>query len=141
MSNRPIMDAGPGLNFLSIHRERLLFSVLGPLSIPEVVRDEILGKSRSDTRFVAAEPTLKKLPERLLTVLSDDPTPELSAAVQRITGVPLAQRARTRRDLGETMVIAHAVVAAESGGDAVVLIDEGQGSQIAAREAERLERF
>lgn len=32
-----IMDAGPGLNFLSINKERLLFSVLGALSVPEIV--------------------------------------------------------------------------------------------------------
>jgi hypothetical protein len=32
MSHRPIIDAGPGLNFLSINKERLLIGVLGPLS-------------------------------------------------------------------------------------------------------------
>lgn len=141
MSSRPIMDAGPGLNFFSINKERLLFGVLGPLAIPEIVRDEILGKSESDRRFDAAQRTLSKLPERLLSVLSDDPTPELSAAVQRITGAPLAQRYVSRKDLGETMVIAHAVIAAESGADVVILIDEGPGTDIAAKEAERLRRM
>ena len=32
MSHRPIIDAGPGLNFLSINKERLLIQVLGQLS-------------------------------------------------------------------------------------------------------------
>ncbi len=32
MSVRPIIDAGPALNFLSINKERLLVAVLGPLS-------------------------------------------------------------------------------------------------------------
>jgi hypothetical protein len=30
MSQRPIIDAGPSLNFLSINKERLLIGVLGP---------------------------------------------------------------------------------------------------------------
>lgn len=34
MNHRPIIDAGPGLNFLSINKERLLIEVLGPLSTP-----------------------------------------------------------------------------------------------------------
>jgi hypothetical protein len=51
MSIRPIIDAGPGLNFLSANKERLLIAVLGPLSAPETVRDEVLRKSRQDDRF------------------------------------------------------------------------------------------
>ena len=45
MTGRPIMDAGPGINFFSIHKERLLFATLGALSIPETVREEIQRKS------------------------------------------------------------------------------------------------
>jgi hypothetical protein len=43
MSIGPIIDAGPGLNFLSVNKERLLIAVLGPLSAPETVRDEVLA--------------------------------------------------------------------------------------------------
>lgn len=46
MSHPPIIDAGPGLNFLSINKERLLIGVLGPISAPETVRDEVFRKSR-----------------------------------------------------------------------------------------------
>lgn len=49
MSARPIIDAGPGLNFLSLNRERLLISVLGPFSAPETVQDEVFRKSAHDT--------------------------------------------------------------------------------------------
>ncbi|MDX2969158.1 hypothetical protein PWY87_30590 [Kribbella solani] len=62
MSHRPIIDAGPGLNFLSIHKERLLFGTLGALSAPESVRDEVLRKSRDDSRFSAAKTVWGKLP-------------------------------------------------------------------------------
>lgn len=74
---RTIMDAGPGLNFFSINKERLLFSVLGALSVPEIVEEEILRKSRRDERFAAAERVWKRLPPRLMHVLSDDVTGNL----------------------------------------------------------------
>ncbi|WP_347222348.1 hypothetical protein [Mycolicibacterium poriferae] len=51
MSQRPIIDAGPGLNFFSLNKERLLFGALGPLSAPESVQDEILRKAGKDKRF------------------------------------------------------------------------------------------
>jgi hypothetical protein len=44
MSVRPIIDAGPGLNFLSINKERLLIAILGPFSAPETVQGEVLRK-------------------------------------------------------------------------------------------------
>jgi hypothetical protein len=54
MSHRPIIDAGPGLNFFSINKERLLIEILGPLSTPETVQDEVLRKARQDRRFRSA---------------------------------------------------------------------------------------
>jgi hypothetical protein len=50
---RPIIDAGPGLNFLSINKERLLIAVLGPLSAPETVQDEVCA---SLSRTTASAP-------------------------------------------------------------------------------------
>ena len=78
MNQRPIIDAGPGLNFFSLHKERLLFTTLGPLHMPETVRDEILAKSRRDDRFSAAGRVITKLPPRLLEILPDDTTAELA---------------------------------------------------------------
>lgn len=141
MSQRPIMDAGPGINFLSINQERLLFGTLGPLSVPEAVQTEVLRKAGQDHRFAGAGRVWTKLPERLMKVLSDDVTNELSAAVQRISGVPMNQRLRSGKDLGETLVIAHATVAAEAGEHIVVLIDDGGGCAAAATEARRLQRL
>ncbi len=134
------MDAGPGINFFSLNKERLLFSVLGALSVPEIVQDEILRKARQDERFAAAERVWSKLPSRLMEVLSDDATDELAAAVHRIAGMPIEQRVRSNKDLGETMVIAHAVVAAERGDNVIVLMDDGGGRRIVALEQRRLQR-
>lgn len=141
MLNRPIMDAGPGLNFFSIHKERLLFSILGPLSMPETVQSEILRKARTDPRFAPAKTVLGKLPPTLLEVLSDDYTLELAQVVARISGTPFQERKRVGEDLGETMVIAHAVVTAEGGTDVIILIDERRGREIAGREQQRLKRL
>jgi hypothetical protein len=116
------MDAGPGINFFSVNKERLLISVLGPLCAPEAVATEILRKAGQDQRFAAAEHVWKRLTPKYVEVLSDDVTGELAAAVQRISGIPFDQRIRSGRDLGETMVIAHAVVAAEAGEHVIVLI-------------------
>lgn len=141
MSQRPIIDAGPGLNFLSINKERLLFGTLGPLSAPETVRDEVLRKAQQDKRFGAAETVWRKLPDRLMQILPDDQTPELAAVVHRLTGLPIDDRLKNSRDLGETMVIAHAVVAAERGDTVTVLIDDGQGARLATAEINRLRRI
>lgn len=141
MSRRPIIDAGPGLNFFSINKERLLIGMLGELSAPEAVRDEVLRKARQDARFRSAAAVWQKLTPRWMQILSDEQTPELAAVVHRITRQPMEQRLNTRKDLGETMVIAHAVVAAESGETVFVLIDDGPGTRIATAEINRLRRL
>ena len=141
MSVRPIIDAGPGLNFLSINKQRLLIAVLGPLSAPETVRDEVFRKSRQDDRFRAAATVWRKLTDRWIQILPDDVTPELATVVQRISELPMAERMKHGKDLGEIMVIAHAAVAAESGQPVTVLIDDGLGAEIATSEIRRLQRL
>jgi hypothetical protein len=141
VSVRPIIDAGPGLNFLSINRERLLIAVLGELSAPETVQDEVFRKSAQDGRFRAAATVWRKLTPRWIQILPDDATPELAAVVQRISGLPMDERKRQSRDLGETMVIAHAVIAAETGQTVTILIDDGPGAQVATLEISRLDRL
>ncbi|OXM50237.1 hypothetical protein CFP71_27780 [Amycolatopsis thailandensis] len=141
MSHRPIIDAGPSLNFFSVRRERLLFQVVGPLAAPESVQDEVLGKASRDQRFAPAATVWRKLPQKLIEVLPDNPTPQLEQVVQRITSLPMSQRLRQRKDLGELMVVAHAVVEAESGDDVRVLIDDGNGAKTAEFERARLQRM
>lgn len=141
MTPRPIIDAGPGLNFFSLNKERLLFNTLGPLSTPETVRDEILRKSTQDQRFSAASTVLKKLPQTLFEILPDDMTEELEPAVSRLGKIPARKRMRDSKDLGELMVIAHAAISAESGHSMFVLIDDGDGRSLASSEAQRLNRL
>ncbi len=141
MTARPVIDAGPALNFLAVNKERLLISVLGPLSTPESVAAEVLRKARSDLRFRAAEVVWNKLTPIWIEILPDDVTPELAVVVSRISRLPMHERMKESKDLGETMVIAHAVVAAETGAMVTVLIDDGAGAAIATAERRRLERL
>ncbi|MGH3517631.1 MAG: hypothetical protein ACRDQ7_09505 [Haloechinothrix sp.] len=67
--------------------------------------------------------------------------PELAAVVHRITRQSMEQRLKHPKDLGETMFIAHAVVAAESGETVTVLIDDGPGTRTATSEINRLRRL
>jgi hypothetical protein len=60
-SHRPIIDAGPGLNFFSINKERLLIGVLGRLSAPEAVQVEVLRKAANDPRFRSAATVWQKM--------------------------------------------------------------------------------
>lgn len=140
MSHRPIIDAGPGLNFLSIHQESPHRS-LGEIECSGGCAERGVHKVAAGRAFPSCCDGLAEADPRWLRVLSDDETPELAAVVQRITYQPLAERLKRPKDLGEVMVIAHAVVAAEAGQEVTVLIDDGQGAQTATAEINRLERI
>lgn len=122
-----IIDAGPALTFLARKdTTRILYAGLGAVDLlaPEQVEQEVIRKSRKEKqRFGAAEAVWKKIVSaNRLTVLGDDETAELAAAVQRLCRMPMSERMRQQRDLGELLVIAHAAVRAEAGGDVAVLI-------------------
>jgi hypothetical protein len=110
-------------------------------SYPETVQAEVMRKSQQDDRFRAAGTVWRKLTANWIQILSDDATPELATVVQRVSGLPIHERRRQPKDLGETMVIAHAVVAAESGQSVTILIDDGPGATVATSEIGRLQRL
>lgn len=99
MSERPVIDAGPALNFLATHQTRLLIGVLGKLSTPETVEAEVLRKSKSDPRFAAVEKEWSKLTPTYMAVLSDD-WPELHSVVRRLAGITMRERRKQAKDLG-----------------------------------------
>ena len=139
--SRPIIDAGPALNFFSLNRERLLFQVAGALSTPETVREEILRKASQDPRFQAAERVVKKLPEKYLEILSDGDSPDLRHTVERLTDHSFNELTPRTKNAGETMAIAHAALLAERGQDAFLLMDDFPARQIVAQENRRLARL
>jgi len=138
-----VIDAGPAINFLATNNERILLGALGGyVSAPETVAREVARKARSDNRFTAALSVWAKLENaNRITILNDDVTPELERAVSRITGLPMAERLKQGRDLGEIMVIAHASRLAEAGDSIVILIDDANGQAVARSEQRRLDRL
>lgn len=137
-----ILDAGPCLTFFALNRERLLIGVVGSLTMLRVVCDEIEGKAARDPRFSAAGSVLRKLQgTRWLTIQEDECSEELVSVVERMTSMPFQERVLHPKDLGEVMVIAHAVVLAENGADVMIVIDDGYGARMADAEVRRLERM
>ncbi|MBT2514567.1 hypothetical protein [Arthrobacter sp. ISL-30] len=65
--------------------------------------------------------------------VSSEDAEALSAAVKKLTGTPLAERLIQSRDLGEVMVIAHAMVRKDRGEDVYVVIDEHRGQKFASK--------
>ncbi|MEV0869517.1 hypothetical protein AB0I24_16475 [Brachybacterium paraconglomeratum] len=49
------MDAGPGINFFALNKERLLIATVGPLAVPETVHEEIRAKARREQRVKSLE--------------------------------------------------------------------------------------
>lgn len=137
-----ILDAGPSLTFFAANQERLLIDVVGYLTMPKVVHDDIEGKAVGDSRFSHAAAVLRRLRgTKYLTICKDDYSEGLAEVVQRMTRVPFGARVLEPKDLGEVMVIAHAVVLAENGMDVRIVIDDGYGARLANSEARRLERI
>jgi hypothetical protein len=139
-----IIDAGPCLNFLATNNERILFASVGKgVFAPETVKKEVRDKSRSEpTRFAPAWPLWKKLEaNNWVQVLSDDVTPDLTRAYGAIApSMSLAARMASAKDLGEVLVVTHAVRIAHTGQNVAVIIDDGPGRQLAIGQAGRLRR-
>lgn len=138
-----ILDAGPCITFCAAAKQSLLIEVLqrgsNQLHVPDVVDDEV-GKRGANRRDFPPS-TVNNW--RLLTEhdyigvlnssVSSEDAEALSDAVKRLTGTPLAQRITESRDLGEVMVIAHAMVRKDRGEDVYVVIDEHRGQKLASK--------
>jgi hypothetical protein len=136
-----LLDAGPSLNFLAVGQQNILIKVAESRSLqlaaPQRVDTEVKGMT-NDPRFqrTGVLGTWQKLKSsgRLL-ILDDSLTSrELTTAVTRISGMPAKDRVRSRKSLGEIMVLAHATVYVQQGQQVFVLIDESDGRRRAMAE-------
>jgi len=142
-----LLDAGPTLNFLAVGQQTVLIRTADAgglqLTVPQRVDAEIRGMCR-DPRFAktAAEATWQKLVAagRVIVLTDELDTLMFAEAIARISGVPALERVKSRKSLGEIMVLAHASTLAQRGTDVVVLIDEGDGRERCRRETEWLNR-
>ncbi|MFX1821944.1 hypothetical protein PV768_19365 [Pseudarthrobacter sp. CC4] len=138
-----ILDAGPCITFCAASKQNLLIEVLqrgsNQLRVPDVVDDEV-GKRGSNRRDFPVS-TVNNW--RLLTdhdhvgildsSVSSEDAEALSVAVKKLSGMPLAQRLTENRDLGEILVIAHAMMRKVRGEEVYVVIDEYRGQQLASK--------
>lgn len=140
-----LLDAGPSLNFLAVGQQNILIQVAESqklqLAAPARVDSEIIGMSVSErfknTGVHRIWTTLKSCGR--VEILPDELTTQhFVDAVTRISGMPARDRVRSRRSLGEIMVLAHASVYVQQGLDVFVLIDDGDGRRRASREAQWL---
>lgn len=65
-------------------------------------------------------------------------THQFADAVARVSGMPAQDRVRSKKSLGEILVLAHASVYVQQGHDVFVLIDDGDGGRRASQEAQWL---
>lgn len=140
-----LLDAGPSLNFLAVGQQNILIQVAESqklqLAAPARVDSEIIGMSDSErfknTGVRKIWTTLKS--SRRVEILPDElTTRQFADAVARISGMPARARVRSKKSLGEIMVLAHASVYVQQGQDVFVLIDDGDGRRRASREAQWL---
>lgn len=138
MTGNPlIIDAGPALNFLAAGEQDLLCDVIDlrerTLLMPQTVHDEIHNKAEraNGARFSACPGRLTSLLEaQRIQMLSDDPEDKnLVRQVERVAGIPMIRRVKEPKDLGETLVLAHALRMTADGQSVVVLIDESEGTK------------
>jgi hypothetical protein len=140
-----LLDAGPSLNFLAVGQQNILIQVAESqklqLAAPARVDSEILGMSR-DERFkrtqVRALWTMLKSSQRVEILPDELTTHQFTDAVTRVSGVAARDRIRSRKSLGEIMVLAHASVYVQNGQDVFVLMDDGDGRRRTSREAQWL---
>lgn len=132
-----VIDAGPALNFLAAGKADLLCDVIDrrerTLLMPQTVRDEIhqIVERPRGGKFGACPGRLAAFieAERIEVVADSIEDKPLVSQVLRVAGIPMIRRVKEPKDLGETLVLAHALRLRAEGQSVVVLIDEVEGSK------------
>ena len=104
--------------------------------MPREVANEIEDKSGEDPRFSRAKSLLGGMTRQgLFKILeADESDEELFKAIKIVSpGPPSQLMVRRRKDLGETMVVAHAIKLREQGHTVAVVIDDRGGRSMASR--------
>jgi hypothetical protein len=134
-----ILDAGPSLNFLATGNQNLLVqalrSIRSQILMPDQVEIEVRRKSATKPGFEQAGVRLDRLLAGKQLSILDSPVdlPGLGYWVRRLEKTSLAERLNDSKDLGEIIVIAHALRLREQQQRAVVLIDEVVATKLAKR--------
>ena len=136
-----ILDTGPCLNFLAVNQGHLLRQVLeakyDSLLVPREVATEISDKSAEVKKFARAAPIFSGMVRAsIIEILESDAENDaaLVQAIKVVSKLPPSQLlTRRRKDLGETMVVAHAIKLRAAGYEVTLVIDDGGGRRLAAK--------
>lgn len=135
-----ILDTGPSLNFFSIGKANLLLdtlhSVTASLAMPADVVQEIRDKTEEDDRFRGSDRALDwALRNGHVTELDSRSgvDPDVDKFVSAILGMPHERQPTRAKDIGERMVVAHAMALRNRGERVLVLIDDGGGQLLAQK--------
>jgi predicted nucleic acid-binding protein len=134
-----ILDTGPCLNFISIGEGNLMHAALAvdfdKLLVPREVANEIGDKSSEVPKFARADPLFKGLVrDSKIEILESDAHNDMALvkAIKLVSRLPpSALLTKRRKDLGETMVVAHAIKLREAGFEVTLVIDDGGGRGLA----------
>lgn len=131
---RPLLiDAGPAINFLATHNERVLVAAIGGgFHAPESVRDEVMRKASQEERFAPAAVRWERMQTNFITIVAGDRNPLRDSIAKTLTNHPLPKLPSKAKDLGELFVVVHAVEMAYRGEDVHALIDDRGGQQMLA---------
>lgn len=135
-----ILDTGPSLNFFSIGKANLLLdtlhSVTASLAMPADVVQEIRDKTNEDERFRGSDRALDWALRNGHIAELDSRSgvdPDVDKFVSAILGMPHERQATRAKDIGERMVVAHAMALRNRGERVLVLIDDGGGQLLAQK--------
>ncbi|WP_328467851.1 hypothetical protein [Streptomyces sp. NBC_00448] len=134
-----VLDAVICVHFVGANLQRLLVDVLRAaqlvLLVPEEVHQEVLGKARkygsieTPWRRLVASDCVRVLPALRAATAS----PRVVEVFEEIRGLQFEKALRRPKDLGEAVVIAHAVEFVERGHEVFVAIDDQEGQATSAR--------
>lgn len=133
-----LLDTGPCLNFFGSGQGALLLAVMERISaeivIPIEIEDEVEDRAPEIQTYSGAHKQLQRaIAQGRVRVSAPMPgeDPLLERWVSRFIGVGVTTR--RAKDLGERMVLAHALAARDRGAKVVVVIDEGEGRRTASK--------
>lgn len=140
-ASRVVIDTGPALSFIAAGFQDLLAEVIAQksalLCAPQAVAEEVHVKADQRQRFNSSHARIFDAMTRngKISILPDSiEDPQLAEATNDVAKMPIAKRLLTSKDLGETMVLAHALkIRRHSTQTVIVLIDEVEGQKRATQ--------
>lgn len=128
-----VSDTSVILSFVCSKNQDLLISFTNgaPLYIPEAVASEMRRKLAEDRFRVGQTTWFSLIGSKYIEVLED--TVDVFHVVRRFAGVGFRNEAGLAKDLGEFMCLAHCLVEQDKGKKVAMIVDDGQGQEMARK--------